>query len=94
MPGRNGGPEREIAFNLKAEGSTLTGSISGQGPNAVDITNGKVDGDKVSFTVKTTRGDNTMISNYKGKVEGDSLKLTMSREGADQTREIVAKRAN
>jgi hypothetical protein len=38
-------------------------------------------------------GGNEVKSNYKGKVAGDEIKFTRTREGSDQSLEIVAKRA-
>src|ERR1700704_5210365 len=57
QPGRNGGPPRQTTFMLKADGAKLTGTMTGGGrggaaPTAVEITDGKIDGDKVTFTVK------------------------------------------
>jgi hypothetical protein len=31
QPGRNGGPPRQTTFNLKADGATLTGTVTGGG---------------------------------------------------------------
>lgn len=80
-------------FNLKAEGEKLTGTVEGARGGAVQITDGKVSGDDISFTVVREFQGNQMKLLYKGKVTGDELKMQMSREGADQSREIVAKRA-
>ena len=57
MPAQDGGAERTMTttMNLKAEGGKLTGSVTTsmgggqQQPRSVDITDGKVDGSKVSF---------------------------------------------
>src|SRR5436853_7938948 len=57
QPGRNGGPPRQVTFVFKADGSKLTGTMTGGGgrggaPTPVEITDGKVEGNDVSFTVK------------------------------------------
>lgn len=82
-------------LNLKADGSTLTGTVGGpQGD--VEITNGKVDGDNVSFTIVREFNGNTVKMNYKGTVSGDSIKFTQTREGAGNDRppqEFTAKRS-
>jgi hypothetical protein len=91
--------ERTIqnTFNLKADGSTLTGtmemSMGGQS-RSVDIKNGKVDGDKFSFTTvqRGKQGERTVV--YEGSVEGDQLKGTVKPEGGDQGRPFMAKKAN
>jgi hypothetical protein len=92
VPGR-GGQTRETTFNLKAEGAKLTGTVSGmQGDNP--ISDGKIDGDNISFTVAISAGGNEIKLHYKGKVAGDEIKFTRTREGSDQPgQEFTAKRA-
>ncbi len=90
VPGRDGTP-RETTFTFKVEGSKLTGTVSGrQGDTA--ISDGKLDGDNISFAVVRNIQGNEVKQSYKGKVSGDEMKLT--REGGQgQPQEIVAKRA-
>ncbi len=86
VPSRNG-ETRETTFALKADGATLTGTVTtmqGEAP----IMEGKVDGDKISFVVESQRGK----QNYSGAVAGDEIKF--KREGGQgQPREFTAKRA-
>jgi hypothetical protein len=91
VPGR-GGQTRETTFNFKAEGSKLTGTVSGmQGDNP--ISDGKIDGDNISFTVAVSFNGNDFKLLYKGKVAGDEIKFTRTREGGDQPpQEFTAKR--
>ena len=91
VPGR-GGQTRETTFNFKAEGSKLTGTMSGmQGDNP--ISDGKIDGDDISFTVALSFNGNDIKFLYKGKVAGDEIKFTRTREGGDQPpQEFTAKR--
>jgi hypothetical protein len=63
----------EIAADLKADGSTLTGTLNFMG-NDQKIEKGKVDAEKVSFEINMEFG--TM--QYKGSVDGDELKLTVT----------------
>ena len=92
VPGR-GGQTREQTFNFKAEGEKLTGTVSGmQGDNP--ISDGKISGDEISFTVKLNIQGNEITLLYKGKVSGDEIKMTRSRQGGDQPgQEFTAKRA-
>ena len=46
-----GGDAMNITFNFKQDGTKLTGSIVGPQGDPIDISNGKVDGDNVSFAV-------------------------------------------
>src|SRR6185436_18645465 len=92
VPGRDGTP-RETTFNFKAEGSKLTGTMSGrQGDTA--ISDGKIEGDTISFAV-VRQGQNGEIKIvYKGKVSGDEIKITREGgPGGGQAQEFVAKRA-
>jgi len=71
------GEERTMTttLDLKSDGGALTGKMS-MGPRGdADIEDGKVDGNKLSFTVKmsTPRGDFT--SKFEGTVSGDEMAL-------------------
>ena len=99
--GRNGGPARVTTYTFKADGAKLTGSLTRPGfqggdPMTTDISDGTVDGNKVSFSVKMSFGGNDMVQKYTGAVAGDELKLTMTMDGGPNgpmTREITAKKA-
>jgi hypothetical protein len=92
VPGRDGTP-REMTFNLKADGDTLTGTVSGRGGDR-EITQGKIAGDEISFVVAYSAGGNDVKMLYKGKVAGNEVKFTSQREGSDQVREFTAKKAS
>ena len=76
VPSRQGGTMTNT-FTFKVDGAKLTGSMSTQ-QGDVDITNGKVDGDKVSFEVVREFNGNSMTTKYEGTVAGDEMKLTAS----------------
>jgi hypothetical protein len=89
-----GGQTRETTFNFKAEGSKLTGTVSGMRGGENPIADGKITGDEISFTVTSNFGGNDVKLVYKGKVSGDEIKFTRTREGGDQPgQEFTAKRA-
>jgi hypothetical protein len=100
QPGRNGGPARQVTITLKQDGNTLTGSVPGMGRGGdappIEIKNGKVDGDKVSFDVVREFNGNTMTTKYEGTVSGDEMKLKTTSEGPNgpMTREFVAKKSS
>ena len=81
-------------FNLKADRSTLTGTMSTM-RGEQEISNGKIDGDNISFNVVFNMQGNEMKMVYKGKVEGDQIKFSRERDGGGGGRkqEFVAKRA-
>jgi hypothetical protein len=101
QPGRGGNPGRPVTITLKQDGAKLTGSVPGFGrgggdpPPPTEITDGKVDGNNVSFTVKREMGGNTVVSKYEGTLDGDNLKLKITRDtqNGPQTNEVTAKRS-
>jgi hypothetical protein len=76
IQGRNG-PQTQTLM-LKADGNTLTGSVEGGRGGPVQISDGKIDGNNVSFTVVRVFQDNKILQEYKGAVSGGELKLTVS----------------
>jgi hypothetical protein len=92
MQGRNGA--MTATLNLKADGSTLTGTVSGRG-GETEISDGKIDGDNVSFTVVREFNGNKMTQKYTGTVTGDGIKFKVEIEGSDRpAREFVAKKVS
>ena len=75
------GDPMQMDFSFKADGATLTGTAPG-GPDAtIPIKDGKIDGNKVSFTVETAMGEMQLKFNYKGVLNGDSLELSFEIAG-------------
>ena len=74
--GKNG-PQTQT-LTLMAKGSTLTGKMEGGRGGAVDISDGKVEGNNVSFKVVRDFGGKQVSQEYKGMLSGSDLKLTMS----------------
>jgi len=89
VEGRNG-PQTQTLM-LKADGNTLTGSVQGGRGGAVDISNGTIDGNNVSFTVVREFQDNKITQQFKGSISGGELKLTVS-GGRGEPREITYKK--
>jgi len=80
--GRNG--PQQTTFNFKQEGTNLTGTVTTmrQGnPVESPISNGKVEGDTLSFTQTMSMMGNEMKVNWKGTISGDEIKLTRTFEG-------------
>jgi hypothetical protein len=101
MPGRDGGTVT-TTYNFKVTGNTLTGTISSQRGDQ-EISEGKINGDEISF-VTVRQGPNGEIKiTYKGKVSGNEIRLTRQMPegmggrgggGGRGPQEIVLKRAN
>jgi len=61
-------------FVLKMDGGKVTGTISSDMMGTQQISDGKVDGEKISFSVTSDFG----IISYAGTVKGDTMKLTLT----------------
>ena len=84
----------KYTYELKADGKKLTGKafrdLEGT-KTTIDLVEGKVSGNEVSFVEPLKVQEQDIRIEYKGKLDGDQLKLT--RKVADfATMEIVAKR--
>lgn len=76
----------QLAFNLKVEGTALTGSV--ETPNGeVPISEGKVNGDQFSF--KTHAGDSDI--DHQGTVSGDTMQVKVNGPWGES--EMTLKRA-
>jgi hypothetical protein len=121
MEGRGGGPGRPVTLDLKADGATLTGTVTGMGgggrgmrggggggggaapgggappaPTPMPISNGKVDGNNVTFEVSRDTQNGAMVTKFVGVVSGSEMKLKVTapgRGGGDPvTTEVTAKK--
>jgi len=96
--GRNGSVQ--VTLNLKVDAGALTATLTrpGRDGNAMEtaISDGKVDGNNISFAVKREFNGNSFVTTYKGTLDGDSLKIEITmpgRDGNSRTMNVVAKRA-
>ena len=64
-----------VAFTFKADGAELTGSTTGPDGNEAPIKGGKVDGEKISFSVDLDFGGMAFTLSYTGVVSADQIKL-------------------
>src|SRR5687767_778797 len=65
-----------VQYEFKADGTTLTGTTLGFDGGSIPIKNGKVDGDKISFTVTFDFGGMTLDLSYTGG--GSAVVIKMS----------------
>ena len=94
------GPQT-VTFDLHVDGATLTGKITTPRGDT-DISNGKVDGDNISFDQVMNFNGNSFTLSYKGTADGaDSIKFTRTfggggadgGNGGPPPQEFTAKRA-
>jgi hypothetical protein len=79
VPGRNGNTQT-VNFDFHVDGTTLTGKVTTMRGD-MDITNGKVDGDNISFDQVMNFNGNSMTMSYTGKADGDTIKFTRAMGG-------------
>jgi enterochelin esterase-like enzyme len=88
------GPQKYV-FDLRVDGGKLTGTAAGQIGDEkrapVEIRDGKVEGDRISFVEVFDFNGMELEIRYEGKIEGDAIKLTR-KVGEFATEEIVARR--
>jgi hypothetical protein len=70
-----------IGFTLKADGTALTGTMTGPDGAEIKIADGKLDGNKVSFNATIDFGGMPFTISYKGEMSGTNMKLTMDFAG-------------
>ncbi len=81
----------EVSYTFKQAGETLSGTWQAARSPLVQITDGKVEGDKVSFVVKVgPNGELTFA--HEGKIEGDSIQFTMKPSGEFPGSTVIAKK--
>jgi hypothetical protein len=88
--GPNGAIER--TFTFKQDGAKLTGETNSQYTGKSEITDGKVEGDAISFSITAKIQDNEVKLTYKGKITGDTIKLS-SEFGGGQAIEWTLKKS-
>jgi hypothetical protein len=98
-PGRNGGEGRKMSLKLKLDGDKVTGAIVSPGRNGGDpvetaISEGKIKGDEITFTVVREFNGNKMTTKYTAKVTAESIKgkSETERNGQPQSRDFEAKK--
>jgi hypothetical protein len=73
-PGRDGTPQ-VTTYNFKVSGTTLTGTVATTRGDQ-EISEGKINGDEISFVTVREGQNGTMKTSFKGKVAGAEIHLT------------------
>jgi hypothetical protein len=73
------GDRIQITFTFKQDGAKLTGTVTGPQGDPVEISEGRVDGDKVYFNVSF----NGMTIKHDGVATGDTIMLATKSDRAD-----------
>ncbi len=81
----------QVSYTFKQDGEALTGTWQAAQSPTVDIKDGKVKGDKVSFVVKLgPNGELTFA--HEGTLKGDEIQFEMKPSGEFPGSTVVAKK--
>lgn len=79
----------ERTFTFKVDGNNVTGETTSSTMGKSTISDGKIDGDNVSFNITIDIGGNQMKVEYKGKVAAKEMKLTAQLAGGDGGGQVI-----
>lgn len=82
-----------LTFNLKSDGTQLTGNVEGMGAAPVDIHDGKIDGDNVSFWVNTEYQGQTYAITFKGKLSNGQIDFSFGTADGSWGSTVTAKKS-
>jgi hypothetical protein len=71
------GGDVPVGFTFQADGATLNGTTTGPDGMEVKISDGKLDGSNLSFSVKIDFGGMPVVLNYKGVLSAGQIKFTL-----------------
>ena len=76
------GEPMDMEYTFKANGNVLTGTtIGGPDGGQIPITDGKIDGNKISFSIAIDMMGMEMSFDFTGELSGDKLNLTFDMGG-------------
>jgi len=68
-----------LTYTFKQDGQKLTGTVTGP-TDPIQIQDGKVDGDKISFWLQVDMGGNVVKFTSTGTIKGDEISLTTTND--------------
>jgi hypothetical protein len=82
---------RQNTLTFKQDGANLTGTLSSEGVE-LQIREGKVSGDVVSFVVVQKIGNREATMNYTGRITGSEIRFKVSFPGAERSWDMTARK--
>jgi hypothetical protein len=89
-----GDREREITFDFAVKGEALTGTVNGMLDRALEIKDGKIQGDTVTFWIQSEYQGQPVKLVYKGQVSGNEIRFRMGNEEGPWGTDLVAKKTS
>jgi len=65
----------QINYTFKADGARLSGTSTGPDGTSIPLKNGKIDGNKIAFSLDLDFGQGPMTLNYTGEVAPTVIKI-------------------
>lgn len=87
------GTSMPVTFNLKSAAGVVTGTVEGMGPAPVEIHDGKIDGDTVSFSLNADYQGQTYVLIYKGKITGGQIDFSFGTADGSWGATVTARKA-
>jgi hypothetical protein len=86
----------DLTFKLTASGDKLTGTVSdaASGSGELEIREGKIEGDTITFQMLYPYQGDTMKILYKGQVTADEIRFNIATDDGSWSTDFVAKRTS
>ncbi len=82
-----------VTFNFQCNGATVTGNLGGMGAAPIQIHNGKIDGNTVTFWINTDYQGQTYTLNYTGKISPGQIDFTFGTSDGSWGATLTAKKS-
>ena len=86
--------DRELTFDFTVKGEALTGSVTGMLDHAVEIKEGKVQGNAVTFWIQSEYQGQAVKLVYKGQFSGSEIHFTIGNEEGSWSTDFLAKKSS
>lgn len=87
------GNSMPVTFNLQSTGAAITGNVGGMGAAPIEIHDGKIDGNTVTFSINTDYQGQTYTLNYTGKISPGQIDFTFGTSDGSWGSTITAKKS-
>ena len=72
-----------LTYTFKQDGTKLTGTVLSPQGDLLPLDNGKVDGDKIAFSVKVDMNGSATTFSSEGTIKGDEITLKTKADSGD-----------
>lgn len=87
------GNSMPVSFKFQGSGASLTGTVTGMGAAPIDIHDGKISGDTVTFTINVDYQGQTYAITYTGKITPDGIAFNFGTSDGRWGSSLTAKKS-